>query len=42
MKNLGEAAKVDMEPKFIGRHLSMVISPTRVKIENKENAKTKN
>jgi len=47
---LGDSSVIDMEPKFIGRHLTMVISPTtkkgtKTKKENKKeskNAKTKN
>jgi translation initiation factor IF-3 len=53
LESLGDFAKVDMEPKFIGRHLIMVISPTsnkKKKTEKKEkkekkeekNAKAKN
>lgn len=36
---LGDSIVVDMEPKFLGKHLMMVISPTNkkpVKLENKE------
>ncbi len=43
LKDLGETIAVDMEPKFIGRHLIMIISPTvKVKRIEKEDAKTKN
>lgn len=38
LDDLGEAVAVDMEPKFLGRHLVMVISPT----SKKKNAETKN
>jgi translation initiation factor IF-3 len=31
-ENLGEAAIVDMQPKFLGKHLNMVISPTNKKV----------
>ena len=31
VKELGDATHVDSEPKFFGRHLSMVISPTAKK-----------
>lgn len=44
-KELGEAIAVDMPPKFLGRHLVTIISPTVKKIvkeEAKENAETKN
>lgn len=31
LNELGNTVAVDMEPKFLGRHLVMVISPTKVK-----------
>lgn len=42
-ESLGDTINVDMEPKFIGRHLTMVISRVSkvVKKEETENAKTK-
>lgn len=40
---LGNAISTDMEPKFLGRHLVMVISPLKkAKTGEKQNAKTKN
>jgi translation initiation factor IF-3 len=52
LENVGENINLDMEPKFIGRHLSMVISPMSkakaekkeeiIKKEVKENAETEN
>jgi len=44
LKDLGDSVLVDMEGKFLGRHLVMVISPIAggKKKEEKENAKTKN
>lgn len=47
VKELGEAIVTDMPPKFLGKHLMMIISPTNKKpvINNKketENAETKN
>lgn len=44
-KELGETIAVDMPPKFLGRHLVTIISPTVKKINNgeiKENAETEN
>jgi len=43
VKELGDMTHVDSEPKFFGRHLSMVISPRagKGKVEEKENAETK-
>jgi translation initiation factor IF-3 len=44
-KELGEIIAVDMPPKFLGRHLVTIISPTVKKVikeEKKENAKTEN
>lgn len=38
LDNLGESVAVDMEPKFLGRHLVMVISPT----SKRKDAETKN
>jgi len=40
---VGENITVDMQPKFIGRHLTMVISPTTrsVKNEQKDKKETK-
>jgi translation initiation factor IF-3 len=35
---LGEAIAVDMTPKFLGKHLMMIISP----VTKKNNAKTEN
>ena len=40
VKELGDITHVDSEPKFFGRHLSMVISPTAKKA--KLNAESKN
>jgi translation initiation factor IF-3 len=40
VKELGEITHVDSEPKFFGRHLSMVISPTAKKA--KQDAETEN
>lgn len=41
----GEQVAVDMQPKFLGKHLMMIISPVAKRItpvtEEKENAKTK-
>lgn len=47
VKELGEAVVTDMQPKFLGKHLMMIISPTNkkpVKVDKKEteNAETKN
>jgi translation initiation factor IF-3 len=49
---LGDTVVIDMEPKFLGRHLTMVISPTTKKVvtkkkdkeisKEKKDAKTKN
>jgi len=49
---LGDTIVIDMEPKFLGRHLTMVISPTTKKVvtkgkeksnsKDKKDAKTKN
>lgn len=36
VKDLGEAVHVDMEPKFIGRHLIMTISPIAKTVKSKE------
>lgn len=45
LAELGEAAAVDMQPKFLGKHLMMIISPVAKRIkqvtEEKEDAKTK-
>ena len=42
-KELGDRISIDMEPKFLGRHLAMVISPLKkAKVEIKENEKIKN
>ena len=39
----GMEVSIDMEPKFVGRHLQMVISPTgKTKTANSEKAKAKN
>lgn len=38
---LGKAINIDMEPKFIGRHLIMTISPTKQVIILNKNVKTK-
>jgi len=35
--DLGESINIDMEPKFIGRHLSMVVSPIGKSKKNKTN-----
>lgn len=35
LADLGETAKIDRRPKFIGRHLTAVISPTSKKIKKK-------
>lgn len=45
VRELGDAVAVDMQPKFLGKHLIMVVSPiAKSKIikaeQNKENAKT--
>lgn len=42
LNEVGDKATVDMEPKFMGRHLAMVISPTTKSKKQKEedNAKT--
>lgn len=39
---LGEGINVDMEPKFLGKHLMMVISPTskKIKTEGVQNAES--
>ncbi|HJX59582.1 translation initiation factor IF-3 [Candidatus Woesebacteria bacterium RBG_19FT_COMBO_47_8] len=44
VQELGDAISIDMEPKFLGKHLIMVISPTAKKIAKKEelDAKTEN
>jgi len=39
LSELGEAVSVDMQPKFLGRHLAMVVSPLKKK---RKNAETKN
>ncbi len=39
--DLGDLGQVDMEPKFLGRHLIMVVSPTNIKKGSKD-AKTEN
>jgi translation initiation factor IF-3 len=39
-RDLGDGIVLDMEPKFFGRHLAMVVSPTKKAIE--KYAKTKN
>lgn len=39
LSDLGGRVAVDMEPKFLGRHLITIISPT---LDKKHNAKTKN
>lgn len=41
LKDLDETISIDMKPKFIGRHLSMVISPTNKTKKNTKNAKAK-
>ena len=41
LENFGNTVAVDMEPKFIGRHLTMTISPLK-KVKKEENAKTEN
>ena len=47
-KELGEAANMDGEPKFFGRHLAMIVSPTKQVViltknsENIKNAESKN
>lgn len=42
LKDVGEGINIDMEPKFLGRHLIMIISPTSNRVIKKQNAKTKN
>lgn len=44
LEKLGETVSVDMKPKFLGRHLVMVISPKRniKKVEGEKNAKNEN
>jgi len=45
IKLFGDRIVIDVRPKFIGRHLTMIISPTSKKIVSKKeekNAKTKN
>lgn len=39
---LGDAITIDMEPKFFGRHLGMVISPTKKAKELKQSSKKTN
>lgn len=41
VRELGDRIVVDMEPKFLGRRLNMVISPTNKPRQEKDNAKTK-
>lgn len=36
LEDLGATISIDMEPKFVGRHLAMVISPTSKKKDEKE------
>lgn len=44
LNRLGERVVLDMEPKFLGRHLVMVISPTGKfkKVESQSNGEAKN
>lgn len=42
MKDLGELAKVDQQPKFMGRHLMMTISPTNAAKPKKKEKNAKN
>ena len=47
LRELGEDINIDMEPKFVGRHLTMVVSPMSKKSgtkkpEEKKHAKTEN
>lgn len=50
LKDLGDGVNVDMPPKFLGRHLTTIISPTNKVVDKKvtdtnekeENAKTEN
>jgi translation initiation factor IF-3 len=37
LMDLGDSVSVDMEPKFLGRHLAMVISPLKKRKQNNEN-----
>jgi translation initiation factor IF-3 len=37
--NFRDEVVIDMKPKFLGRHLSMVISPTKKKVTNPERTK---
>lgn len=39
LKDLGEGINVDMEPKFLGRNLIMIISPTNIYGKNKNKDK---
>lgn len=39
--DLGDSISIDMEPKFLGRHLVTVLSPLNKKKETKENAESK-
>ena len=39
--SLGDAIHVDSEPKFFGRHLSMIISPTAKKVKDAKTENTK-
>lgn len=43
VSQLGEAISIDMDPKFLGKHLIMIVSPTAKKIVTlkEENAETK-
>jgi translation initiation factor IF-3 len=41
LENFGDTVAIDMEPKFIGRHLIMTISPLK-KVKKLKNAKTEN
>lgn len=40
VNELGETISIDMDPKFLGKHLIMIVSPTTKKIVKEENAKT--
>jgi len=43
VNELGEAISIDMNPKFLGKHLIMIVSPTtkKIVIVKEENAETK-
>ena len=41
VNELGETISIDMDPKFLGKHLIMIVSPTTKKVVKEENAETK-